>query len=174
MGSAPSPGECYETPAVALAEEDSMDGVIGEMTKYRRHIAGGHTADEGLPVVFNDYMHLSWDNPTEERTKKMRPLRRRSVRISTSSTAAGTTRRTEASSIPMSRVEGEQKALPARHPCRHRQHPCPRHEGGALAGAGSRGAVLRGDDRLLSRRCVVLPRRQVRPRWRQKVPRFPL
>lgn len=68
------PGECYETPAVALAEGDSMDGVIGEMTKYRRHIAGGHTADEGLPVVFNDYMHLSWDNPTEDRTKKMAPV----------------------------------------------------------------------------------------------------
>ena len=68
------PGECYETPAVALVEGDSMDGVIGEMTKYRRHIAGGHTADEGLPVVFNDYMHLSWDNPTEDRTKKMAPV----------------------------------------------------------------------------------------------------
>lgn len=68
------PGECYETPAVALAEGDSMDGVIGEMTKYRRHIAGGYAADEGLPVVFNDYMHLSWDNPTEERTKKMAPV----------------------------------------------------------------------------------------------------
>ena len=26
------PGECYETPAVALAEGDSMDGVIGEMS----------------------------------------------------------------------------------------------------------------------------------------------
>ena len=68
------PGECYETPTVALAEGDSMDGVIGEMTKYRRHIAGGYAADEGLPVVFNDYMHLSWDNPTEDRTKKMAPV----------------------------------------------------------------------------------------------------
>lgn len=64
-------GESLQTPIVAIACGNSLNAVIGEMTKYRRHIAGRSAPDEHLPVIFNEYMHLSWDSPTEENTRRM-------------------------------------------------------------------------------------------------------
>ena len=66
--------ESYCTPSVALAFGNSFNEVLGEMTKYRRHIAGECAVDKYLPAVFNEYMHLSWDSPTEENTKKIAPI----------------------------------------------------------------------------------------------------
>ncbi len=43
------------------------------MTKYRRTIAGKCDSDKNLPTIFNEYMHLSWDCPTEENTRKIAP-----------------------------------------------------------------------------------------------------
>lgn len=65
------PKESMRTGSVALACGNSLNSVIGEMTKYRRHIAGRCDADERLPVIFNEYMHLSWDSPTEENTLRI-------------------------------------------------------------------------------------------------------
>lgn len=64
------PGEVYSAVKTALAEAGDMQSAIGEMTKYRRHIAGRCEADKNLPVIFNEYMHLSWDSPSEERTRE--------------------------------------------------------------------------------------------------------
>ena len=63
------PNERYQTATVAVAKSKSLGGVLGELTKYRRHIKGVCAVDESLPTIFNEYMHLSWDNPTEENTK---------------------------------------------------------------------------------------------------------
>ncbi len=68
------PQEIYSTINVAVAFGDSLDKVVGEMTKYRRHIAGQNVADAHLPAIFNEYMHLSWDSPTEENTRKIAPI----------------------------------------------------------------------------------------------------
>lgn len=68
------PNETYRTPNVALAFGNSLNEVIGEMTKYRRHISGKCAVDEYLPTIFNEYMHLSWDSPTEENTRKIAPV----------------------------------------------------------------------------------------------------
>ena len=67
------PNESLRTVSVALACGNSLNAVIGEMTKYRRHIAGRCAPDKHLPVIFNEYMHLSWDSPTEENTRKVAP-----------------------------------------------------------------------------------------------------
>ena len=69
-----APGESYRTVPVAIAFGETLDGVIGEMTKYRRHIAGQCEADASLPTIFNEYMHLSWDSPTEENTRIYAPV----------------------------------------------------------------------------------------------------
>ncbi len=69
-----APGESYTTPAAALAFGEALDEVVGELTKYRRHIAGTCQADDTLPTIFNEYMHLSWDNPTAENTEKYAPV----------------------------------------------------------------------------------------------------
>ena len=68
------PGESYRTVNVALAFGDSIGCVLSEMTKYRRQIAGQSKADDHLPTIFNEYMHLSWDSPTEENTRKIAPI----------------------------------------------------------------------------------------------------
>ena len=67
-------GESYRTPNVAIAVSDSLNGVLGEMTKYRRAICGLAKADKSLPSIFNEYMHLSWDSPTEENTAIYAPV----------------------------------------------------------------------------------------------------
>ena len=67
-------GESYATPNVALAFSNSLEGVLGEMTKYRRHISGKSVVDAHLPTIFNEYMHLSWDSPTEENTRLVAPI----------------------------------------------------------------------------------------------------
>lgn len=64
-----SPNQSYNPVACAICFGDSLDNVVGEMTKYRRHIAGKSVRDEQLPVIFNEYMHLSWDSPCEENTR---------------------------------------------------------------------------------------------------------
>ena len=65
------PKEIYRSINVAVCFGTSLDEVVGEMTKYRRYIAGKNSADAHMPVIFNEYMHLSWDSPTEENTKKV-------------------------------------------------------------------------------------------------------
>ena len=67
------PGETYETISVSLAFGNSLNAVLGEMTKHRRHFAGRCVADEDLPTIFNEYMHLSWDGPCEENVRKYVP-----------------------------------------------------------------------------------------------------
>ncbi len=69
-----SPDEVYVTMPVALAIGDSVNSVIGEMTKYRRAIAGKNKGDENLPTIFNEYMHFAWDGPSEETTRIMAPV----------------------------------------------------------------------------------------------------
>ena len=68
------PNQVYETVKAAVAFSDSLNGVLGEMTKYRRHIKGICEADKHLPTIFNEYMHLSWNNPAETTTKLYAPI----------------------------------------------------------------------------------------------------
>ena len=67
-------GETYRTADCAFSFGKSLDAVIGEMTKIRRANRTIRKVDKDLPVVFNEYMHLSWDSPTEERTKEIAPV----------------------------------------------------------------------------------------------------
>ena len=60
------PGETYETVAVGLAYGNSLNAVLGEMAKYRRHLRHITPADEEMPLIFNEYMHWKWDGPDEE------------------------------------------------------------------------------------------------------------
>ena len=68
------PGESYETVSVSLAFGDSLNKLLGEMTKHRRGFAGKCVADQNLPTIFNEYMHLSWDGPREENVRKYAPV----------------------------------------------------------------------------------------------------
>ena len=68
------PQQTYQTVSAAVTFSDSLNGVLGEMTKYRRHIKGVCEADKQLPTIFNEYMHLSWDSPSEENTKLYAPV----------------------------------------------------------------------------------------------------
>lgn len=67
-------GEKYTTLTAAICFGNDLNSVIGEMTKYRRHISGLSEIDKTLPAIFNEYMHLSWDNPTEETTALYAPV----------------------------------------------------------------------------------------------------
>lgn len=69
-----TPGETYVSPRVAIAAGDSLNTVISNMTGYRRHISELSPSDKRLPSIFNEYMHLTWDSPSEELTKNLAPI----------------------------------------------------------------------------------------------------
>jgi len=68
------PGESYTTVPAALAGGSSLNSVLAEMTRYRRHIKPSCSAEQKLPAIFNEYMHLSGDDPFEERVREMAPV----------------------------------------------------------------------------------------------------
>ena len=68
-----APGECYTTVPAAIAAADTLNGVLAEMTRYRRHIKPACPADAHLPAIFNEYMHFSWDSPFDARVREMAP-----------------------------------------------------------------------------------------------------
>lgn len=67
------PGESFECVPAAVCGGGSINEVVGEMTKYRRHIVEACMGDTELPVIFNEYMHLSWCNPSESNTAALAP-----------------------------------------------------------------------------------------------------
>ena len=65
------PGESFESVRACVTLGKDFDGALCEMTKYRRVIFENNAQNRALPVIFNDYMHCLWADPTEE---KMLPL----------------------------------------------------------------------------------------------------
>ncbi len=63
------PNETYKTVTTSISFGESLNEIIENMTKYRRIIKGNSKEDEELPIIFNEYMHLSWDSPEENKTK---------------------------------------------------------------------------------------------------------
>ena len=64
------PNQVYHAPRVAFCSGKNLNDVMAQMTLYRRQIAKHSHADKTLPVIFNEYMHLSWDHPTEANTRE--------------------------------------------------------------------------------------------------------
>lgn len=62
-----NPGDVFETVKTAISFEKSINGVFGEMTKYRRTLAYRSEKDTKLPVIFNDYMKCLNADPTTEK-----------------------------------------------------------------------------------------------------------
>jgi alpha-galactosidase len=69
-----APGQNFSSIKVSVVVGESINEVVGEMTKFRRHIVRPNLADKNLPTIFNEYMHFSWDCPTEEHTKLIAPI----------------------------------------------------------------------------------------------------
>lgn len=67
-------GDSFCTPSVALCVGADVEDAIAKMTNYRRRIAKRQSVDLSLPPIFNEYMHLSWDSPTAENTRKIAPV----------------------------------------------------------------------------------------------------
>lgn len=64
-------GDTFMSVSAAVCIGSDFTSALEEMTKYRRHIVRGNSADRNLPVIFNDYMNCLWANPTED---KMKPI----------------------------------------------------------------------------------------------------
>ena len=67
------PGEQYETKTISMFFANCLNDVMADLTIYRRQLMHSCEADTNLPVIFNEYMHLSWDSPEENRTKSIAP-----------------------------------------------------------------------------------------------------
>lgn len=66
-------GASYTSVPVTLCAGGSLNAVLAEMTRYRRHLKPVCAADASLPVIYNEYMHFSWDDPCEERALATAP-----------------------------------------------------------------------------------------------------
>ncbi len=66
------PGEVFETvPAVVGAVRGSFTEAAKELTRYLRRVRRENEDNSKLPVVYNDFMHSLWGDPT---TAKLQPL----------------------------------------------------------------------------------------------------
>lgn len=68
-----APGQSYTCIPAAFCAGKSLNAVLGQMTRYRRHLKPMSIADEKLPSVYNEYMHYSWDNPFAATTQATAP-----------------------------------------------------------------------------------------------------
>lgn len=65
------PGETFEGVASSFSFGTTLNGVLGEVTKYRRAIRRKNDDNIRMPVIFNSYMHAFWDYPTERGLKPL-------------------------------------------------------------------------------------------------------
>ncbi len=65
------PGECFKTVNVSLTVGSNFDSALEAMTNYRRIIFKDSDKNKEMHVIFNDYMHCLWADPT---TEKMIPV----------------------------------------------------------------------------------------------------
>lgn len=68
-----SPNESYKTVSTVLSYGKSFYEASVGMTDYLRTIKPHCLPDANLPTIFNEYMHLSWDSPAEERVRELAP-----------------------------------------------------------------------------------------------------
>lgn len=64
-------GERLQSQNVTLSFGENLDGVVKEITKYRRIITRNLNDLDAMPLIFNEYMYLSGNNPNEEQTEKI-------------------------------------------------------------------------------------------------------
>lgn len=62
------PGDCFESVKACVSLGGTFDEALGAMTEYRRKIFHDNEENKKLPIVFNDYMHCLWADPTEEKS----------------------------------------------------------------------------------------------------------
>ena len=60
------PGEAYETESVRLTGGKDIDAVIKNLTLYRRAVRSKFKINAYESVIYNNFMHNTYDNPTEE------------------------------------------------------------------------------------------------------------
>ncbi|MCL8025301.1 glycoside hydrolase family 36 protein [Nocardioides bruguierae] len=62
-----APGESFTTVPVSVALGADLEAALGEMTEHRRASRRAHPDNQGLALVFNDYMNTIDGDPTTER-----------------------------------------------------------------------------------------------------------
>ncbi|MBQ9915542.1 MAG: alpha-galactosidase, partial [Clostridia bacterium] len=72
------PGESFVSVPVCLSFGEDFTGALSAMTDYRRKIFKNNGPNQKLPVIFNDYMHCLWADPT---TEKMIPVINRAKEV---------------------------------------------------------------------------------------------
>ncbi len=59
-----NPGQEFTTVPAAIALGDGFDAAVAELTRYRRWLRSSNTADDSLPVVYNDFMNTLMGEPS--------------------------------------------------------------------------------------------------------------
>lgn len=67
------PNEEFETVKCAITSSKTEGEVFDNITKYRRNIVHRKNDAKELPVIFNEYMFASWNDPSFETAKALAP-----------------------------------------------------------------------------------------------------
>ena len=67
------PNEEFETVKCAITSSKTEEEVFDNITKYRRNIVNRKNDAKELPVIFNEYMFASWNDPSFETAKALAP-----------------------------------------------------------------------------------------------------
>ncbi len=73
-----APGESFESIKACIAIGADFNDALRQLTKYRRQIFENNEPNSRLPIIFNDYMHCLWADPT---TEKMIPVIDRAAEV---------------------------------------------------------------------------------------------
>jgi alpha-galactosidase len=62
-----APGESFESVKACITLGKDFNAALKALTQYRRRIFKNIPENAANPVIFNDYLHCLWANPTEEK-----------------------------------------------------------------------------------------------------------
>lgn len=66
------PNEIFESVKVAITKDNSLQNIFDNITLYRRKIST--SLDSELPIIFNEYMFASWNDPSKETALALAPI----------------------------------------------------------------------------------------------------
>lgn len=68
------PNDEFESVKCSITSSKSEEGVFENITNYRRLIINRTTDHKELPIIFNEYMFASWNEPSFETASKLAPI----------------------------------------------------------------------------------------------------
>lgn len=68
------PGDVFVSVKTSLTKAKSLEDTFKNITFYRRDIVKGNIDKDNQPIIFNEYMHASWNCPSDKTARELAPI----------------------------------------------------------------------------------------------------